>query len=91
MVVPRRFVRLTPFIVEIDGAKVYVLEIVPKRDIRGKEFYFVTVLVEWNGVRSKPFTLHCYTNDELITKLRAEIAKLKLSNFLLGEVPWLKT
>jgi len=66
-----------PVLVELDGAKVYILEITKHEWVNKQKRFLVTVFVEWNGFRSPIFTLDVESNAELKAKLRAEIAKMK--------------
>ena len=68
-----------PVVVEIDGAKVYILEVTPHNWIDKKKHYIVSCLVEWNGWRSHVFQLDVTSNRELKAKLKTEIAKMKLA------------
>ena len=66
-----------PVVTELDGAKVYILEITEHEWLNRQKRFLVTVFVEWNGFRSPIFTLDVEDNRELKNKLRAEIAKMK--------------
>jgi len=70
-----------PVVTEIDGAKVYILEVTGRDWIDGKRHFIVSVQVEWNGKRSQVFQLDVTSNDELVAKLKAEIAKFKLLHY----------
>ena len=66
-----------PLVVEIDGAKVYILEITEHEWVDNKKHYLVSCFVEWNGYRSQTFVLDVTSNRELVAKLKSEIAKMK--------------
>ncbi|MCD6487805.1 MAG: hypothetical protein J7K21_01085 [Desulfurococcales archaeon] len=68
-----------PVVVEIDGAKVYILEVTPHNWVDKKKHYIVSCYVEWNGWRSQVFQLDVTSNKELKAKLKTEIAKMKLA------------
>jgi len=68
---------LPPFPSQIDGATVYILEVTARKWLDGQTHYLVSVMVEWNGKRSQVFSLDVTSNEELIAKLKAEIAKFK--------------
>jgi len=67
-----------PAVVELDGAKVYILEVTSRRWLDGKTHYLVTCFIEIGDKRSQVFSLDVTSNEELKAKLRAEIAKMKL-------------
>jgi len=67
-----------PVVMELDGAKVTILELVPHEWVDKKVHYVVTCYIEWNGYRSNPLTLDVTSNKELIAQLKTEIAKMKL-------------
>jgi len=67
-----------PAVVELDGAKVYIVETSKREWLDKRTHYLVSCFVEWRGKRSKVFNLDVTSNKELIEKLRAEIAKFKL-------------
>jgi len=73
-----RRVIVGPVVVELDGAKVHILEVVPHSWVDGKKHYVVSCIVEWGGYRSSIFSLDVTSNKELEAKLRTEIAKMKL-------------
>ena len=68
---------IPPVLVELDGAKVYILEVTEHTWLNGRKRFLVTLFVEYNGFRSPIFTLDVEDNQELKSKLRAEIAKMK--------------
>jgi len=67
-----------PAIIELDGAKVYILETTKRKWLDGRIHYIVSCFVEWKGKRSQTFDLDVTSNEELIAKLKTEIAKFKL-------------
>jgi len=67
-----------PIVTELDGAKVHIIEITSHDWVDGKRHYVVTCFIEWNGFKSKTFSLDVTSNRELEAKLRTEIAKMKL-------------
>jgi len=66
-----------PFTVELDGAKVHILEVTERKWVDKKKHYLVTCYVEIGNHRSQVFTLDVTSNEELKAKLRVEIAKMK--------------
>jgi len=71
-------VYVPPVILDVDGAKVYILEITKRRWIDGKTHYLVSCFVEWRGKKSNVFTLDVVSNEELKAKLKTEVSKFKL-------------
>jgi len=75
--VRKRFI-IPPYTFELEKARVTILE-VTKVGIDERNYkYLVTLYVEFGGYRSKVFNLLVSNNQELIEKLRAEIAKMRL-------------
>jgi len=62
----------------VDGAKVTILEITSHKWIDGSTHYIVSCQVEYGSYKSQIFQLDVKSNDELMAKLKAEVAKLKL-------------
>lgn len=71
-------VYITPLEMEMDGAKVTLVGVVPYESVTGKRRYIVSCVVEWRGWRSRQFTLDVESNRELEQKLRVEIARMKV-------------
>jgi len=67
-----------PYVAEIDGAKVVIVDVVEKKWLGGKTRFLVSCYIEWRGKRSQPFFLDVASNSELLWKLKAEVAKFKL-------------
>lgn len=77
-------ITIPPRILELDGARVYILEVTRHDWVDGKTHYIVSCMVEWNGKKSQIFSLDVTSNEELVAKLRVEIARFKLMNIALG-------
>jgi len=73
---------IPPYIVPIEGAEVNILEVSKNTLHNGKTFFIVTCYVEYKGFRSKTFSLTIKDNKELLSKLKVEIAKMKLMIYL---------
>jgi len=70
---------------EVDGAKAKIYEIVDVTPPGSKEKqYLVTCAIEYGDYRSKVFSIIARSEKELKTKLRVEVAKMKVL-LLLGE------
>jgi hypothetical protein len=74
---------ITPVEVEVEGAKCTILEVTSREWIDKKTYYTASVYCEYAGKRSQIFQLDVTSNEELINKLRVEVAKMKLA-ILLG-------
>jgi hypothetical protein len=74
---------ITPIEIEVDGAKCTILEVTSREWIDKRVIFTVSVYCEYGGRRSQIFQLDVTSNDELINKLRVEVAKMKLA-ILLG-------
>ncbi len=71
---------ITPVSVTIGDARVTIVE-VTKVDLPlnlGRR-YIVSCFIEWGGWRSRVFPLVVSSEEELVSRLRTEIAKAKLS------------
>jgi len=67
-----------PVELEIDGAKIYILEVTEREWIDKKKHYLVSCIIEYRNYRSQVFTLDVTSNKELMAKLKTEVAKIKL-------------
>jgi len=74
-------ITVTPVAIQLDGATVYILEVTGTQWVDGKKHYIVSCQVEYRGRKSNVFFLDVTSNKELESKLRAEIAKMKLQLF----------
>ena len=75
---------IPPFITEIDGVKVQIIEARKKKLVSGDEFYLVVVSINYKGIWSKKYTLNVKDMDELIDKLKIEITKIKFIDYAYG-------
>jgi len=73
-------VHAPPLVVDLKNAKAYILEA-----FKTSLSYHFVVVIEYNGVRSRPFTIDARTTRELATKLRVEAAKLRIIRHTLGD------
>jgi len=80
-----------PVVLELDGAKVHVLEVTPHPWLDGRVHYLVSCYVEYGGYRSAVFTLDVTSNAELEVKLRSEVAKMKIMLMVGRTEPFTKT
>jgi len=62
---------------DLDNATVYILESVPVKFDDQIVSYLVSLQVEWNCFRSKPFLIQAKNTDQLLAKASVEIAKFK--------------
>ncbi len=67
-----------PVSVEVDGAKCIILEVTERKWLDNKTHFLVSIVCEYKGKRSKVFDLDVTSNEELMAKLRTEVAKFKL-------------
>ncbi|RLC72208.1 MAG: hypothetical protein DRI26_03455 [Chloroflexi bacterium] len=67
-----------PIKLSLDGAEVFILEVTENTWVDGSKHYLVTFFIKWRNLRSQVATIDVRDNQELIQKLRAEIAKFKL-------------
>jgi hypothetical protein len=75
-----------PLDVDVDGVTCTILEVSRHEWVDGREHYIVSVVCRYDGRRTNVFQLDVTSNDELLAKLRVEVAKLKIAG-LLGYAP----
>ena len=68
-----------PITFDLDDAKVTIIEVSKYTTLDNKTRYIVSMQVEYGGYLSPIFQLDVANNDELISKLRTEIAKMKIA------------
>jgi len=71
-------VLVPPVATHLDGAVVYILEVIKYRRFDGAVRYIVSCIVEYNGYRSRQFQLDVENEKDLKSKLRVEVAKMQL-------------
>jgi len=77
-------VNILPITLEVDGVRVHLLEALKSKLPDGKTIYHAVVKVDYHGIISRQFDITFSTNEEFREKLRTEIAKIKLMDFLYG-------
>ena len=75
------YVRIPPITLELDGCTVTILEVSAHDWVDGKKHFIVSCKVKCGNTESPVFPLDATSNEELIAKLRTEIAKFKLLRF----------
>ncbi|RLI86869.1 MAG: hypothetical protein DRP01_03245 [Archaeoglobales archaeon] len=78
-------ITILPVSVEVDGAIVHILEILKSRMPGGKTVYHAICKIDFNGITTRNFDITFKTEEEFKEKLRTEVAKLKLMNWLYGK------
>ncbi|RLE84494.1 MAG: hypothetical protein DRJ67_10465 [Thermoprotei archaeon] len=69
---------IPPVAVNVEGARVIILEVIRYTRFDGAKRYIVSCQVEWGGYRSPRFQLDVADNAELERKLRVEVSKMQL-------------
>jgi len=77
-------ITLPPFYVEVDGARALILEVSRTEVVPGDVWYHASVQIEYKGMRSKTFTLDARDEEDLLTKLKVEVTKLKFMEYAYG-------
>jgi len=75
-------VMIYPVAIKLDNCDVYILEASAKTWIDGKIHYIVSCKVRCDEKESQVFPLDVTSEQELLAKLRTEIAKFKLMNLI---------
>jgi hypothetical protein len=70
-------VLLPPAVIEVDGCKVYIWNIIPTTNVFGRRRYLVTAQAECYGKMSKQACFDVANEDELKAILKKEIAMFK--------------
>lgn len=78
-------ITILPVSVEVDGATVHILEILKSRLPGNKTVYHAICKIDWNGITTRNFDITFSSEKEFKEKLRTEVAKLKLMNWLYGK------
>lgn len=71
-------VLVPPLSVEIDGARVFILEASSYNTLYGAKRHIVSCKIVLKNFATPVFPLDVANNDELLWKLKAEISKIKL-------------
>jgi len=75
-------VMIYPVAIKLDNCDVFILEASAKSWLDGKTHYIVSCKVKCDNKESQVFPLDVTSEQELIAKLRTEIAKFKLMNLI---------
>jgi len=70
---------VTPITVNVGDCLAHLLEVTQQDWIDGRRHYIVSLYIECAGYKSRVFDLDVTSNEELLAKLRTEIAKMKLA------------
>jgi hypothetical protein len=74
-------VEILPKAFEYDGCTIYLLEVIKT----GTPEYIAVVAFEYEGMKTRPFSIPFKTREELRAKILAEIAKLKMYIYTMGK------
>ena len=67
-------VLLPPVVLEVDGCKVYIFNVIKTKNVYGETRYIVSCRVEYRGHLSKQFILDVANSQEFMRKLKYEVA-----------------
>jgi hypothetical protein len=76
--------QLPPFLIEVDGCPVQVLEVLKSELVSGDTWYHVVVSIEYKGVKSKIYSLDVKDIKDLVNQLKIEITKVKFMDYGYG-------
>jgi len=65
-------------VLDVDGCKVYLMNVIRTKNIKGEPRWLVSCRVEYDGRLSKQFFLDVGSNEELLRKLKTEVALFKV-------------
>jgi len=74
-----------PVVTRLDGCDIFILEVTANPWIDGKVHYIVSCKVKCGNRESPVFPLDVTSESELIAKLRVEIAKFKMMQFVFAD------
>jgi hypothetical protein len=77
-------IQLPPIYLEVDGVTVQLVEVSKQQLISGEIWYIASVRIIYKGVQSKVFPLFVKDMPDLKNKLKAEITKLKFTEYAYG-------
>jgi len=77
-------ITLPPFYIDVEGARALVLEVSRAEAVPGDVWYLISTQIEYKGMRSKTFTLQVRSEEDLLTKLKIEVTKLKFMEYAYG-------
>ncbi|RLC63536.1 MAG: hypothetical protein DRI48_08365 [Chloroflexi bacterium] len=75
---------ITPFFIEVDGVQVEILEVLKSQLISGDTWYHVVVSINYNGIKSRRYSLDVKDIKDLTNKLKIEITKIKFIDYAYG-------
>jgi len=81
---PERY-QIPPFSFRLDGATVTIYEVIKRKTITGRSWYYATVRISLGGFKSRVFGIDAKDEDEFKKKLIVEISKLKMLRMASGE------
>lgn len=77
-------ISLLPVSVEVDGARVTILEILPIELPNGEKRYVAICKAQWRDITTRNFPVFFATEQEFKEKIRTEVAKVKMTAVVHG-------
>jgi len=75
---------IPPFFIKVDEIPVEILEVLKNELISGEVWYHVVVSINYQGIKSKIYSLDVRDIKELTNKLKIEITKIKFIHYAYG-------
>jgi len=69
---------LPPIIIDVEDAKVEILEVVKYTLPNGEDRYHVVCRLYWRDIKTRPFFLDAKDMDDLRKKIEIELSKIKI-------------
>jgi len=77
-------IQITPFSIIVEGVPVRILEVLKTALDPQNPWYHVAVQISYRGVQSRIYTLDVRDTKDLVKKLKVEIAKIKMAEYVYG-------
>jgi len=77
-------IQLTPFSIMVDGIPITIHEVLKTELEPGNPWYHVVVQINYHGIKSRIYGLDVRTMKDLIKKLKIEITKIKVLEYVYG-------
>jgi len=75
---------IPPFVIEIDGVPVEIIEVLKSELVSGDTWYHIVVSINYNGIKSRRYSLDVKDIKDLTNKLKIEITKIKFIHYAYG-------
>jgi hypothetical protein len=78
-------IHATPFSIMVDDVPVTILEVVKSELDPNNPWYHVVVQIIYKGIKSRVYSLDVRNTKDLVKKLKVEITKIKMLEYIYGK------